>query len=292
MIGCISAETKQKLVVSVLFLLIICTIFARNNLKKSVMKYLKFTVLSMLTAVAMMAMSSCSSNDDDYVDYEVNLNETAIEYGDDDVWTGYMVADEVITSHGLVFSHAANPDWLTWSGFVPSRCQDNADYSAGNWLDHQFAAMPKGGLSGVGTPYFVAYWDSYSDSETDHTLAVKSVDDLTFVPQHMYVTNTSYVYYAIKNGTSWSKKFEPGDKFTLIVHGVLNGEDVSSVAVDLANYTESSTTLLDTWTMVDLKPLGEVSSIYFTFESTDSGQWGINTPTYVAIDRLKVRYQF
>ena len=28
------AETKQKLVVSVLFLLIICTIFARNNLKK------------------------------------------------------------------------------------------------------------------------------------------------------------------------------------------------------------------------------------------------------------------
>ena len=175
---------------------------------------------------------------------------------------------------------------------MPSRCQDNADYSAGNWLDHQFAAMPKGGLSGVGTPYFVAYWDSYSDSETDHTLAVKSVDDLTFVPQHMYVTNTSYVYYAIKNGTSWSKKFEPGDKFTLIVHGVLNGEEVSSVAVDLANYTESSTTLLDTWTMVDLKPLGEVSSIYFTFESTDSGQWGINTPTYVAIDRLKVRYQF
>ena len=202
------------------------------------MKYLKFTVLSMLTAVAMMAMSSCSSNDDDYVDYEVNLNETAIEYGDDDVWTGYMVADEVITSHGLVFSHAANPDWSTWSGFVPSRCQDNADYSAGNWLDHQFAAMPKGGLSGVGTPYFVAYWDSYSDSETDHTLNVKSVDDLTFVPQHMYVTNTSYVYYAIKNGTSWSKKFEPGDKFTLIVHGVLNGEEVSSVAVDLANYTE------------------------------------------------------
>ena len=256
------------------------------------MKYLKFTVLSMLTAVAMMAMSSCSSNDDDYVDYEVNLNETAIEYGNDDVWTGYMVADEVITSHGLVFSHAANPDWFTWSGFVPSRCQDNADYSAGNWLDHQFAAMPKGGLSGVGTPYFVAYWDSYSDSETDHTLAVKSVDDLTFVPQHMYVTNTSYVYYAIKNGTSWSKKFEPGDKFTLIVHGVLNGEAESSVAVDLANYTESSTTLLDTWTMVDLKPLGEVSSIYFTFESTDSGQWGINTPTYVAIDRLKVRYQF
>ena len=32
-IGCISAETKQKLVVSVLFLLIICTIFARNNPK-------------------------------------------------------------------------------------------------------------------------------------------------------------------------------------------------------------------------------------------------------------------
>ena len=79
---------------------------------------------------------------------------------------------------------------------------------------------------------------------------------------------------------------------TFNVFGVLNGEEVSSVAVDLANYTESSTTLLDTWTMVDLKPLGEVSSIYFTFESTDSGQWGINTPTYVAIDRLKVRYQF
>ena len=46
--------------------------------------------------------------------------------------------------------------------------------------------------------------------------------------------------------------------------------------------------ILKEWKKVDLTSLGKVKKIVFTMSSTDSGQWGINTPTYFCLDQLKV----
>ena len=46
--------------------------------------------------------------------------------------------------------------------------------------------------------------------------------------------------------------------------------------------------LNDTWEWVDLSELGQIASIYFTMESSDTGDYGINTPTYFCLDKLTV----
>jgi hypothetical protein len=42
------------------------------------------------------------------------------------------------------------------------------------------------------------------------------------------------------------------------------------------------------WTRVDLSALGTVDSVTFHFESSDIGEFGINTPLYFCLDDLKM----
>ena len=46
--------------------------------------------------------------------------------------------------------------------------------------------------------------------------------------------------------------------------------------------------ILNTWKKVDLSELGYVTSIGFSVSSTDTGDWGMNTPAYFCIDKLTV----
>ncbi|MEM9177023.1 MAG: DUF4465 domain-containing protein, partial [Myxococcota bacterium] len=58
----------------------------------------------------------------------------------------------------------------------------------------------------------------------------------------------------------------------------------------LADYTAPGTEddyIVTDWTFVDLSSLGVVSRLAFSFESSDVGAFGINTPTYFAIDNLQ-----
>ena len=44
--------------------------------------------------------------------------------------------------------------------------------------------------------------------------------------------------------------------------------------------------VISQWTTVDLSPLGNAASLQFTLASSDTGAFGINTPTYFALDNL------
>jgi hypothetical protein len=105
----------------------------------------------------------------------------------------------------------------------------------------------------------------------------------------VYVTNTNYDWRSMKYGDMFAKKFTNADKdwFKLTFTGFKNGQITDSVAFMLADFTHQDSSLdyiVDTWEYVDLTPLGLVDSIRFTFASSDVGQFGINTPTYVAVD--------
>ena len=63
-----------------------------------------------------------------------------------------------------------------------------------------------------------------------------------------------------------------------------------SIEFYLADYRFADNNLdyiLDDWAMIDLTNFGfEVAEVSFRFESSDVGTWGINTPTYFAIDDI------
>ncbi len=107
----------------------------------------------------------------------------------------------------------------------------------------------------------------------------------------VYVTNTAYAYNSMKYGDSFAKKFTNADKdwFKLRIAGYKNGAMTDSVIFMLADFTHQDSTMdyiVTTWEYIDLSPLGTVDSVQFVFSSSDVGQWGINTPTFVAIDNF------
>ena len=100
----------------------------------------------------------------------------------------------------------------------------------------------------------------------------------------------------MKNGDAFAKKFggatgtDP-DWFRLTVYGWSSGAMKSqSVQFYLADFRSNDSTqdyILNTWKWVDLQPLGNVDSLAFHLESTDTvGGFGMNNPAYFAIDNF------
>jgi hypothetical protein len=100
----------------------------------------------------------------------------------------------------------------------------------------------------------------------------------------------------MRNGDSFAKKFggENGDdpdwfKLTITgqdVAGAVTGEvDFYLADFRFANNTQDY--IVHDWTFVDLTSLGDhVKCLEFGLFSSDSGQYGMNTPSYFAMDHL------
>lgn len=80
------------------------------------------------------------------------------------------------------------------------------------------------------------------------------------------------------------------DWFLLTITGKdASGADTNTVEFYLADYRfedNSEDYIVDSWEYVDLSSLGVVKSLEFSLSSSDVGDFGINTPTYFAMDSL------
>lgn len=184
------------------------------------------------------------------------------------------------TSGGFNFPNEYNFDWASWSGFSVSNMKDSL--TAG-W-DNQYSAITAEGVN-HSENYAVVYVSDKLNMPLQDPAQLKG----------LFITNATYPYLAMKNGDSFSKKFggvdgtDP-DFFKLIISGIdLYGNETDSVEFYLADFTSSDSTkdyIVNTWKWVDLSPLGVVASLTFTLESSDNGDWGMNTPAYFCIDNL------
>jgi hypothetical protein len=213
-------------------------------------------------------------------------------------WDDTYAENVNLTAQIFKFSHRNGWGGTYWDGFTLSNHADNTDYSAdGTWFLNQWGAMAKGGVNGEGSNFLIGYWDQYGDpftteiSETSNY--IEFTDNKTYKPVGVYVNNSPWAYYSIKNGDAFSRKFADGDYFKLIATGyAADGTTVTGTSeFYLADYRSINPTqwkLNDTWEWMDLSALGNVNYIRFTMESTDTGAWGINTPTYFLMDKLTV----
>ncbi|MDE6397239.1 MAG: DUF4465 domain-containing protein [Muribaculaceae bacterium] len=241
-------------------------------------------------------LSACNSNEDPIdVTLTYDFNFPSSVYNNTGYWTEvYNTADEyktflVSSTNGYAvaeFSHSASADeyegvvYRSYTGFCPSRVEDTQDHSNENWVDYQWAAMAR--ADGT-TGYLIAHWD-VSETDTKHSCGIEFAHYV--VPKSIKVANTAWGYWAMKNGSAFSRPFGHDDRCTLTIHGVQAGRVVGEVSVDLA----ADGKILDTWKTVDLSSIGQCTGMYFTMTSTDTGDWGMNNPAYFAIDDLAVTY--
>ncbi len=188
-----------------------------------------------------------------------------------------------IQSGGFWFPNDYNAEWGNWSGFSVSNMQDSVTPGWSN----QYSAIPaRGALESEN--YAVGYAGSPIEMELENPAVVSG----------FYVTNATYAFLSMKNGDDYSKKFggedgsEP-DFFKLIVTGTgISGQETSSVEFFLADFTfenDSLDYIVRGWEWMDLSSLGVVNSLKFELESSDVGDWGMNTPAYFCIDNFNGR---
>lgn len=188
------------------------------------------------------------------------------------------------SSGGVRFGNGFNATWESWNGFAYSNVNDATTAA---WTN-QYAAITGTGFGGAGV-YAVAYSgpQDFIDLPTNHR------------PASVRVTNTTYAYFDMLNGSGFSKKFGgvSGDdpdwffvRFTgYAAPGATGAQTGTVVDFYLADYRftdNSQDYLVSTWQQVDLTPLGEAASIGLSWSSSDVGGWGMNTPAYAALDNL------
>ena len=194
-------------------------------------------------------------------------------------------------SDRLMFGNYYNADWHFWAGFSLSSVNNTNTPGYNN----QYAVwMPGTGVGGTGT-YAVVY-DSPWDEQDVVTFPAPAL------VKGLYVNNTTYAALSMRDGDWFSKKFggETGDDpdwFKLTITGKdSNGQTLKSVEFYLADYRFTNNALdyiVSDWTWVDLSSLGpQVKTLHFTLSSSDTGEWGMNTPAYFALDNIQYIYTF
>ena len=97
----------------------------------------------------------------------------------------------------------------------------------------------------------------------------------------------------MKDGDDFAKKFGSGDWFKLSIEAYDKNDVKTGTTVEfyLADFrTATSPGIITEWTRVDLRPLGnKVNTVKFTLDSSDAGQWGMNTPVYFCFDNLAIK---
>ena len=186
------------------------------------------------------------------------------------------------SSGGAAFQNDYSADWGGyWSGWSYSNV--NAPTTAG--YQNQYASSAGLGL-GVNGIYAMASGDGgWINLPANST------------PQSVSLTNAAYAAQIILNGddNNFARSFSQGDFFSVKLTGWsglgATGTATGSQTFYLADYRSSISAdryVVQAWTPVDLTGLGNAQSLNFVFDSTDEGAYGINTPTYVAMDNLTV----
>jgi len=168
-----------------------------------------------------------------------------------------------------------------WSGFSVSNMED--DSSRG--FTNQYSAITGGGFNS--SNYGVFYGKGNLLVEGD--AKGKPVNGFL-------ITNGTYAYYDMKEGSAFTKKFggtsgNDPDYFKVEISAWKNSGNPADTTLEvyLADFRSSNNAddyILNTWKFVDLSAFGAVDSFGFNFYSSDTGQFGINTPLYFCIDNF------
>ena len=239
------------------------------------MKRLTYHVLAVLVITA--AASACEKDEPkyDFIDFEnLPLDKTGYWNGADGSG-GFEAGD--------AFFPNTYTDWgggiTSWTGFGYSNHTDRTTPG----FENQYSCYAGSGVNGSKNFGLISGGD---------TLVFNVPEKVEF----LYVTNSTYAALSMRDGDMFAKKFggESGndpDFFDLRLEPFNeDGQKTGTLTVRLADYTagdNSKDYIANSWTKLPLVDFGFIKKIAFTFESSDVGEYGINTPKYACIDNIR-----
>lgn len=234
-------------------------------------------------------------------------NPESFTFNDKNYWTEtYNELDYTYwESQIFMFSHLIDGEgssWggAAWNGFTVSKNADNSNHGVGGssegWVSNQWGCMAGGGIESINEdnvvvsperPYIIGFLNTYSMG--GNSLSVLFNDGNLYTPESVYIANHPWPYYENIYGDGFAQPMSKnGDFFKLIAHGVAGDDTETTAELTLAEYKDGELKQSADWQKFDLSSLGLVKEIYFTMESWDVGDWGINTAVYFCMDKLSV----
>lgn len=245
---------------------------------------------------------------------------------DGSVSKGYLAQldDTTFAQFPINYGYNYNADFnLTWcytyynGGLAVSNWHDMTVNSYENQLSVYNSYSPSGenfivafGSSNVVNPanaklshydgcgrVYITDKNGYGVSEPGKDTAVTGVAKKAYF-KSVYINNTTFDYLTILNGNSYASALNKENKgwfkVQFIVFESNDPEEypIGSVEAYLANFDPSLADgymgIIDEWMQVDLSSLPKASVLVINFVGSDCGEYGLNTPTYCALDSFEI----
>ena len=204
-------------------------------------------------------------------------------YDNGSVGSGDFILD------GISLTNTYDDAWGVWNGFSISNMTNVDTAGWGNQYSVYTGEGSNGSENfGVYTP------EGMISTMSSGTTIITSFD----------ITNTTYSAISMRDGDGFAKQFGSatdangmddgtnGEDFfkVWIIGENMDGSQRDSLEFFLADYRfadNGQDYIVNSWETVDLTGFNIlVDKVMFRLESSDNGQWGINTPAYFAIDNI------
>jgi hypothetical protein len=102
---------------------------------------------------------------------------------------------------------------------------------------------------------------------------------------------TTYTYASITNEdiNDFARVFTDGDYLKVVFTSMKNGQEKRRVECYVVDFRNGKRDMATDWRKYDLSDLRlgeEYDRVRVTIETSDVGEWGANTPLYIAMDDL------
>jgi hypothetical protein len=176
------------------------------------------------------------------------------------------------------FEYFYNEEYAYWGGFALSKVKD-VDPANGLFAN-QYAVFNDSAASGE---YFlIYYYDSFNEP---CDIVLKKAVHLSDVKLNL----TTYTYASITNEAinDFARAFTDGD-YLKVVFTAMKGNEITGVdECYVVDYRDGNRIMVTDWKEFSLVNLGSgYDRVRVTIETTDVGEWGANTPLYIALDDL------
>lgn len=227
-----------------------------------------------------LVLASCQKNEEGRKLIKTDFESLAVPQ--QGYWNGSDGSGSFVSSE-LKFENQYTVAWQTWAGFSYSQMNDFVT----SGYENQYSVIDPANQKNK----FALFYPSFGEE-----LFITLVGNGEFEPKSVDLCNSTYAGLSMKNGDTYSKKFggktgtDP-DWFKVTITGYdRSGTRSGSVDIYLADFRSAETAkdyIIGKWTTFDLSALGKITKMSFTFSSSDTGAYGINTPTYACLDNLQ-----
>jgi hypothetical protein len=227
------------------------------------------TILFPAVCLSCVLFHSCDKDDDPYreviIDFQNVLPESK-DYNNNAGAAGKFEFD------GFSLRNTYNAGYNSWDGFSISRMHDMETRGRDNEYSVYAANNPEGNV------FAIAY---LFDTET--VTFSQPVKNLSFD-----IANSSYAYWAMKEGDSWTKEFTEEDWYELTIVATTETGGMETVKIKLADGTK----ITNVWNTVSFDA-ENIVKLEFSLSSTDTdtidGVTYMNNPSYFCIDNIKFK---